>query len=345
MSHVGLRWAAMRRFVFLVVLLAAACDRSPSEPPGRPSTVAREPVRRAPTVQDTSYRLPGGDRIVAFGDVHGDVGGARAVLRLAGVIDDKDAWIGKKTIVVQTGDQLDRGDTEPEVLDLFDDLAKKAKAAGGRFYALNGNHEVMNVSGDFRYVTEDGFLDWKGVKPTSARSAQKVDTFAELMRGRAAAFLPGGPVAVRLAQHPVAIVVGETAFVHGGILPGHVEYGIARLNRETSEWMQGKRPRMPALLASEASPIWNRSYSEGEPSERSCRALERALELLKAKRMVVGHTVQKQGITSACGDKVWRIDVGLAKVYGGKPAALEIRGAAVKALTEKSSTAPPVAAE
>lgn len=152
-------------------------------------------------------------------------------------------------------------------------------------------------------------------------------------------------MAVRLAQHPVAIVVGETAFVHGGILPGHVEYGIARLNRETSEWMQGKRPRMPALLASEASPIWNRSYSEGEPSERSCRALERALELLKAKRMVVGHTVQKQGITSACGDKVWRIDVGLAKVYGGKPAALEIRGAAVKALTEKSSTAPPVAAE
>ena len=120
----------MRRFVFLVVLLAAACDRSPSEPPGRPSTVAREPVRRAPTVQDTSYRLPGGDRIVAFGDVHGDVGGVRAVLRLAGVIDDKDAWIGKKTIVVQTGDQLDRGDTEPEVLDLFDDLAKKAKAAG-----------------------------------------------------------------------------------------------------------------------------------------------------------------------------------------------------------------------
>ena len=62
----------MRRFVFLVVLLAAACDRSPSEPPGRPSTVAREPVRRAPTVQDTSYRLPGGDRIVAFkaGRVH-----------------------------------------------------------------------------------------------------------------------------------------------------------------------------------------------------------------------------------------------------------------------------------
>ena len=40
--------------------------------------------------------------------------------------------------------------------------------------------------------------------------------------------------------------------------------------------------------------------------------------------MVVGHTVQEKGITSACDGKLWRIDVGLAKGYGGPIEVLEV---------------------
>jgi hypothetical protein len=40
--------------------------------------------------------------------------------------------------------------------------------------------------------------------------------------------------------------------------------------------------------------------------------------------MVVGHSVQDHGITSACGDTVWRIDVGLARLYGGPIEVLEL---------------------
>lgn len=53
---------------------------------------------------------PAAPRIVAFSDVHGDIEAARAALRLAGAIDDEDRWIGGDLVVVQTGDQLDRGD-------------------------------------------------------------------------------------------------------------------------------------------------------------------------------------------------------------------------------------------
>jgi hypothetical protein len=51
----------------------------------------------------------GGDetRIVAFGDVHGDLEATRSALRLARAIDEEDRWIGGELIVVQTGDQLD----------------------------------------------------------------------------------------------------------------------------------------------------------------------------------------------------------------------------------------------
>jgi hypothetical protein len=63
--------------------------------------------------------------------------------------------------------------------------------------------------------------------------------------------------------------------------------------------------------------------------------LSETLAMIPAKRMVVGHTVQRNGINAACGDAVWRIDVGLSKVYGGKPQVLEIAGDAVKALGPK----------
>ena len=50
------------------------------------------------------------------------------------------------------------------------------------------------------------------------------------------------------------------------------------------------------------------------------------LESLGVRRMVVGHTVQKTGISSACDDGVWRIDTGMSDYYGGEPFAIEIVG-------------------
>ena len=87
-------------------------------------------------------------RIVAFGDVHGDFEAARGALRLAGAIDEQDRWSGGELIVVQTGDQLDRGDQEQAILDLFERLRIESEAAGGAFHALLGNHELMNARVD-----------------------------------------------------------------------------------------------------------------------------------------------------------------------------------------------------
>ena len=54
--------------------------------------------------------LPKAEKIVAIGDVHGDMMKARRAFKLAGLVDDDDRWIGGKTVVVQLGDILDRGD-------------------------------------------------------------------------------------------------------------------------------------------------------------------------------------------------------------------------------------------
>lgn len=47
-------------------------------------------------------------RIVALGDLHGDLPNALTVLQMAGVIDDERKWTGDVDFLVQTGDMIDR---------------------------------------------------------------------------------------------------------------------------------------------------------------------------------------------------------------------------------------------
>lgn len=271
-----------------------------------------------------------------MGDLHGDLVSTRAALRLAGVIDGQDHWSGGTTMVVQTGDQLDRGDQERSILDWLRQLEDEAERAGGRFVVLNGNHEIMNVQGDFRYVTRGGYEDFRAF----AEMAQQLPELAsvpEFMRARALAFAPGGPYARRLAEHNTVVVVGDTVFVHGGLLPSHVAFGLEEINRSVRAWMLGERASLPAMMNGEDSPVWLRRFALQDDAP-TCELLDRALQAAGARRLVIGHTVQPRGINSACGEHVWRIDVGLARYYGGPTEVLEIRGNEVRPLRAQGAS-------
>lgn len=57
-------------------------------------------------------------------------------------------------VLLQVGDILDRGDQELKLLYMLERLQRQAAAAGGALWVLNGNHETMNVGGNFRYATQ-----------------------------------------------------------------------------------------------------------------------------------------------------------------------------------------------
>ncbi|KAJ2928363.1 hypothetical protein H1R20_g8722, partial [Candolleomyces eurysporus] len=97
-------------------------------------------------------RTPYTRHIVAVGDLHGDLPNARRVLRFSDVIDDFDNWSGNVDFFVQTGDIIDRG---PDTIALFtwmDKLRGQAQAEGSTVLSHLGNHEWMNMIGDWRYV-------------------------------------------------------------------------------------------------------------------------------------------------------------------------------------------------
>lgn len=298
-------------------------------------------------------RYPAADRIIAIGDVHGDVDAMRESLRMSGVIDASDKWVGGKTVLVQVGDQLDRGNRERDIYDLLFKLQDNAPQHGGAVHILLGNHEMMNSRLDFRYVTKGGFQDFDrstspGVltafegKSRNRRSQIPADVMRSIrelpngMRARAKSLCSGGPLAMELAERAkISVIIGDNVFVHGGLTPKHLTFGgrdpkdsvktLSQLNNDVKKFLKGEG-KYPLTLRGGSSPIWLRDYSRTSVRAGSteCNTLADTLKMVRAKRMIVGHTPQLQGINSACGGKVWRIDTGMSAVYGGVPEAIEI---------------------
>lgn len=277
--------------------------------------------------------------LASVGDVHGDLLQTWRILTACGVLREGDngeaIWCGGDTIFVQCGDILDRGDHEIAIVVLLRELHHQAVEQGGAVYILNGNHESLNVCGDFRYVTAGGF-----VESSVCAGYDMVDvdgSWEGHLRSRVGLFRPGGPLARELAHNHTVLVINDTVFVHGGLLPEHVEYGLEKLNQDVTDWMLGKLDStghfcgLPELAAGgQTSVMWNRAYSrEYYPSLqdrlRACSLLEDTLKKVGCKRLVVGHTPQTRGINGECGGKVWRVDTGLSRgVLGGAVEGLEI---------------------
>ena len=301
----------------------------------------KQPVKPPQTV------LPKAEKIIAIGDIHGDISKARRAFRLAGLIDEHDSWVGGKSVCVQVGDVLDRGNNEVEIYYWFERLQREAQIAGGALHVLNGNHETMNIAKQFRYATEKGteeFNRWAhshamelALKakcmycPKDRIEAAKMYLKASQSDGaaaRSAALQPGGDFSRRfIAPNPVVLQVGSTVFVQGSLLTHHVEYGIEKINKETHDWIvHGKVQEKPAFLSGRKAVVWARDFSNENPEQCDCEALQQSLSKIPgAKRMVVGHTIQGSGINSACSDQVYRVDVGLSRGCGdGTPEVLVI---------------------
>jgi hypothetical protein len=238
-------------------------------------------------------------------------------------VDENDRWIGGDLVVVQTGDQLDRGDEEQAILDLFARLAREAARAGGAVHSLIGNHEVMNAALDLRYVTPGGYADFQ-----DAVLIDSTTTGVEVRcpPGAIAALRPGGRTRCSPAQRRPS---RRQRIVHGGVLPS-TSSTADRINAEVRLLLLGKGPS-PTRLLERGSVVWARNYSD-EVDDADCATLSEVLEALSAKRMIVGHTVQEGGIRFYCDGQVWCIDVGMSAHYGGDVQVLEILGDSLRVL-------------
>lgn len=190
-------------------------------------------------------------RVVAVSDIHGAFESMVQTLINASVIDDRQRWIAGDTHLVVVGDLLDRGPDSRQVMDLLIILEGQADAAGGMVHVLVGNHEVMNLVGDLRYVSSEEYAAFADEETTREREqwfqafAQRMSIEEADLEVRQSAFddkFPPGFFAHRrafsatgqygrwLLSQPMIVVINNTAFVHGGLSPMIGRLGLAGVN-------------------------------------------------------------------------------------------------------------------
>lgn len=258
-----------------------------------------------------------------IGDLHSDVDAARQAFQLAGGTDEADAWIGGALTIVQLGDMIGRSDAEREVLDFLFATREQADAAGGKLHLLVGNHEVMGGRVDNQAVGMNPFPGYEDLTDLDVGDP-RVQTLPEYAQKRGAALMSGGPYAKRFAELPTVLQLGETVYVHGGVVPRWAEYGLDKINAEVSRWLFGACPEPDSSSGVDNGDrvMWTRQFSR-DVDATDCAVLDESLAILGAKRMIVAHSVQGT-ITGYCDDKVWAVDVGMSRYYAGPIEVLEI---------------------
>jgi hypothetical protein len=334
----------------------------------------------------TASGAAAGERIVAVGDIHGSYDGLVSILQRAELIDAGTHWIGGETTLVQTGDLFDRGLQVREVLDLLMRLQGEADSAGGRVIVLLGNHEGMNLTGFYRDVnpeiyaalvddkskkrSKEGYRSFKkywrtrteaeGTEPpvfTSEVEAKWMATYPPGFLEYMDSLGPDGRFGSWLRSLPVAVIIDDVLFMHGGLSPALEGMTVDEINTEaaaelaaydsTRQYMIKERmvpttvglssmlaayrqqdPPDPALVGladgdrwsirSADGPLWFRGNARWD-EETYTEEVAELLAGIGAQRMVGGHTVQDEGrIEVRFEGRVFLIDTGmLSSVYEG----------------------------
>lgn len=301
------------------------------------------------------------ERIVAVGDVHGAYDKFAAILRAAGLIDTRERWTGSKAILVQTGDLVDRGPDSRKAIDLVRKLEGDAPRAGGRVYALAGNHELMRLVDDWRYVSPGELVAFKtgdsadlreralGIFSAEAEKQAKAagkPWDAEAYRATFLKDIPLGYLEMRQAFGPMGVYgkwvrarpavarINGIVFMHGGVSSSTASLGCEGINAAVRKDLASVPvpPEQVAMLfsASETGPLWYRGLAN-EPEDKFAPELDTILMQMRARAIVIGHTtvVQPSRILPRFGGRVIQIDSGMVagEFYpGGIASALELQG-------------------
>lgn len=300
----------------------------------------------------------GVDRVVAFGDVHGDYVQFVRLLKQAGLVDEKLKWSGGEAHFVQLGDILDRGPDSRKIADLIMDLEREARRKGGRVHFVIGNHEAMNMTGDFRYVHAGEYEAFKGsnskrnqdrawrshleaVKRTTPKErwgefddAYKAKWLEEHPLGWSElryAWSPKGTYGEWLLEHHAVIKINNMLFVHGGIGPSFVDASAAWLNDGINAELSTGIYNPEGLAFDQEGPLWYRELAWGKEATEGPH-VDALLQTHGVDHIVVAHTPITGAIMPRFGNKIVLIDVGLGTHYGRRDAYLEVAGGELAAI-------------
>jgi hypothetical protein len=261
----------------------------------------------------SEYPIP--DRLVIIGDIHGDIKRLKNILIDAKIINNNIEWIAQpqNTIVIQMGDQIDSlnrvedNDWEIiediEVLKFTDLLDKIAVAKGGKLISIIGNHEFMNILGNYTYVSK------KSIENNEKR--------------RRALFKPGGTLSTLLSNRPIIVKIGSFLFCHAGLKVSHL-FILQKYNKDifylNSLWKKfalttnidnkEDSEMFSKIILDDDGILWTRNLDTRDE-------LNILLNSLNCNYMFIGHNVVDN--VKFVNNNLWLTDTGISRAFGNKP--------------------------
>ena len=220
-------------------------------------------------------------RILALSDIEGNFEGFKTMLLGAAVMDEHFNWTFGKNHLVLLGDYFDRGENVTECLWLAYKLDAEAKAAGGAVHFILGNHEVMNLANDHRYVRAkyfknaeligEKYKDWYGKDTELGRWLRSKNAIEK---------------------------IGTDLFCHGGLSAEIAATGmdIPSINYKARQWygeaeILAEDTLATLIFSGQNGVFWYRDMSKNKVAPETVKS---TLAHFGGKRVIVGHTLTEE---------------------------------------------------
>lgn len=262
-------------------------------------------LHKAMSTETKILEYKGDFPVAALSDFHGQYDLMIELLKNNHIIDNNKNWAFGNGHFVITGDIFDRGTKVTEILWFLYDLERQAELAGGKIHLTLGNHEVMILNGNLKYL------------------ASKYQEVAKILnKPYENLFSKNSILGNWLRSKPVLIKVNDMLFAHGGFHPQLAKdnLSIEDINRIFKDnlveaELESPREGLGEYLHKTDGPIWYRGYFAKERNKDNGATLSEINLLLKhfdVKHIIVGHTSQKQ-IETRFNGKVIAIDSSMKK--------------------------------
>ena len=249
-------------------------------------------------------------RIIVIGDIHGDIRRFKNILIDANIINNDLEWIANppETIILQLGDQIDslnRLTTENwevlkdyEMIYFTEQLNMIARSKGGYCISLIGNHELMNIIGDFSYVSQNSSSDL-----------------------RKNLFKPKGSLALILAKRPLIFKIGDLLFCHAKLDITHLNIlkkynkNLMYLNTIWKNYLENEKFNIEdkeiidAVIIGSNGILWNRNINNKYETAELFKELNITY-------MFLGHTSYDKILIKD--NQIWYCDTGISRAFGKK---------------------------
>jgi hypothetical protein len=243
--------------------------------------------------------------IFVIGDIHGKYDALVNLLMNNRIIDSDLKWIFGEGQLVLLGDVFDRGDLVTETLWFLYDLEIQARNSGGDVHLLLGNHEIMALTGDDRYLNDKYRYFTQYTRIYYYQLFEKNSVMGSWLR----------------CQN-VMLRINDDLFVHAGISPRFAAYDYAcsdinfRIQNYLNYGLRDEDGSPEDIILGEIGPQWYRGYYNNNYNNNNTDNFQEVtqqfvddyLSTKGLKHMVLGHNEQPSINTSFEG-KVINADV------------------------------------